>query len=88
MILVAADSEWKYPSLLTPPHDLSREGCVWKLKDGDERTWYWLMYHSRIGDTIYVLHCFKKDNRKIDMRDLEVARARLKEIRQILLDTI
>jgi Phage derived protein Gp49-like (DUF891) len=75
MILVAADSEWEYPSLLTPPHDLSREGCVWN-------------YHSRIGDTIYVLHCFKKDNRKTDMRDLEVARARLKEIRQILLDTI
>jgi phage-related protein len=60
---------------------------VWELKDGDERTWYRLMYLTRIGDTIHVLHCFEKDSRKTDRRDLEVAKARLKEIRQRLLDT-
>jgi phage-related protein len=46
------------------------------------------MYLTRIGDTIHVLHCFEKDSRKTDRRDLEVARARLKEIRQTLQDTI
>ena len=61
---------------------------VWELKGGDERTWYRLMYLTRIGDTIHVLHCFEKDSRKTDRRDLEVARARLKEIRQTLQDTI
>ena len=61
---------------------------VWELKDGDERTRYRLMYLTRIGDTIHVLHCFEKDSRKTDRRDLEVARARLKEIRQTLQDTI
>lgn len=60
---------------------------VWELKDGDERTWYRLMYLTQIGDTIHVLHCFEKDSRKTDRRDLEVARVRLKEIRQRLLDT-
>ncbi len=59
---------------------------VWELKDSDERTWYRLMYLTRIGDTIHVLHCFEKDSRKTDRRDLEAARARLKEIRQRLLD--
>lgn len=59
---------------------------VWELKDGDEKTWYRLMYLTRIGDTIHVLHCFEKDSRKTDRRDLEVAKARLKEIRQRLLD--
>ena len=60
---------------------------VWELKDGDERTWYRLMYLTRIGDTIHVLHCFEKDSRRTDRRDLEVAKARLKEIRQRLLNT-
>jgi phage-related protein len=57
---------------------------VWELKDGDERTWYRLMYLTRIGDTIHVLHCFEKDSRKTDRRDLEVSKSRLKEIRRRL----
>ncbi len=61
---------------------------VWELKEGDERTWYRRMYLTRSGDTIHVLHCFEKDSRRTDRRDLEVAKARLKEIRQRLLDTI
>jgi phage-related protein len=57
---------------------------VWELKDGDERTWYRLMYLTWIGDTIHVLHCFEKDSRKTDRRDLEVSKSRLKEIRRRL----
>jgi phage-related protein len=60
---------------------------VWELKDGDERSWYRLMYLTLIGDTIHVLHCFEKDSRRTDRRDLEVAKARLKEVRRRLLDT-
>ena len=59
---------------------------VWELKEGDERTWYRLMYLTQIGDTIHVLHCFEKNSRKTDRRDLEVAKARLKEVRQRLQD--
>ncbi|MFP5226876.1 MAG: type II toxin-antitoxin system RelE/ParE family toxin [Acidobacteriota bacterium] len=57
---------------------------VWELKDGDERTWYRLMYLTQIGDTIHVLHCFEKDSRKTDRRDLELAKDRLKEVRRKL----
>jgi phage-related protein len=46
------------------------------------------MYLARIGDTIHVLHCFEKYSRKTDRRDLEVVKARLKEVRQRMLDRI
>ena len=59
---------------------------VWELKDGDERTWYRPMYLTQVEDTIHVLHCFEKDSRKTDRRDLEVTKARLKEVRQRLQD--
>jgi phage-related protein len=35
-----------------------------------------------VKNAIYVLHCFEKDSRKIDRRDIEVARQRLKAVRQ------
>jgi phage-related protein len=31
---------------------------VYELKDGDEKTWYRLIYLSEIHNVIYVLHCF------------------------------
>jgi phage-related protein len=55
---------------------------VWELKEADERTWYRAIYLSRIGNTIYVLHCFEKDSRKTGRRDIETARQRLKLVRQ------
>jgi predicted XRE-type DNA-binding protein len=33
---------------------------VWELKEGDERTWYRMMYLARIGNVIHVLHCFER----------------------------
>jgi phage-related protein len=51
---------------------------VWELKTADERTWYRVIYLTRIGDTLYVLHAFEKDRRKTDRRDLEIAKSRLK----------
>jgi phage-related protein len=57
---------------------------VYELKEADERAWYRAIYLSRVGNTIYVLHCFEKESRKTDRRDIEVAGQRLKLVRQRL----
>ena len=53
---------------------------VWELKESDERAWYRVVYLSKIGRVIYVLHCFEKESRKTDKRDIATARARLKQV--------
>ena len=55
---------------------------VYELKEADERTWYRAIYLSKVGNVIHVLHCFEKDSRKTDRRDIEVARHRLKVVKQ------
>jgi len=55
---------------------------VYELKEADERTWYRAIYLSKIGNVVYVLHCFEKDSRKTDRRDIEIASQRLKLVRQ------
>jgi phage-related protein len=55
---------------------------VWELKEQDERKWYRVIYLSRINNVIYVLHCFEKQSRKTDRRDLETAKERLARVRQ------
>lgn len=57
---------------------------VWELKDGDARTWYRVMYLTRINNIVHVLHCFEKDSRKTDKRDIAVAKTRLSEVQQRL----
>ncbi len=57
---------------------------VYELKEADERAWYRAIYLSKVADTIYVLHCFEKESRKTDRRDIEVAKQRLKLVRQRL----
>lgn len=53
---------------------------VWELKTADERTWYRVIYLTRIGDALYVLHAFEKNSRKTDQRDLDIAKSRLKSV--------
>ncbi len=53
---------------------------VWELKAADERTWYRVIYLTRIGDALYVLHAFEKSSRKTDRRDLGIAKSRLKTV--------
>src|ERR1019366_651085 len=53
---------------------------VWELKESDERAWYRVVYLTKIGSVIYVLHCFEKEGRKTDRRDVATARARLKRV--------
>jgi phage-related protein len=57
---------------------------VYELKEADERAWYRAIYLSKVGNTIYVLHCFEKESRKTDRRDIDVARQRLMVVRQRL----
>jgi len=47
---------------------------------GDFRTWYRVMYLARIENVIHVLHCFEKDTRKTERRDVQTARARLSNV--------
>jgi phage-related protein len=55
---------------------------VYELKEGDESTWYRVIYLSKIENVIYVLHCFEKQSRKTDKRDLSVAAERLSRVRE------
>jgi len=67
---------------LTPDCDARRMESVgkgvWELKTADERTCYRVIYLTKIGNALYVLHAFEKSSRKTDQRDLEVAKSRLK----------
>ena len=55
---------------------------VFELRDADERSWYRVVYLSRVKDTIYVLHCFEKKSREMPKRDAETARRRLKAVQE------
>jgi phage-related protein len=53
---------------------------VWELKESDERSWYRVVYLTKIAGVIHVLHCFEKESRRTDKRDIATARARLKQV--------
>jgi phage-related protein len=42
--------------------------------------WYRLIYLSKIGSVIHVLHCFEKGSRKTGQRDVATARTRLTRV--------
>jgi phage-related protein len=55
---------------------------VYELKEADKRAWYRVIYLSKIKNVIYVLHCFEKESRKTDKRDLAIAKERLSYVRR------
>jgi phage-related protein len=57
---------------------------VFELRDQDERTWYRVVYLSRIADVIYVLHCFEKKSREMPKKDFAKAKQRLKAVKSRL----
>lgn len=71
----------KKPSIQTRRMESIGAG-VYELREGDERTWYRVIYLSKIDDVIYVLHCFEKQSRKTDKRDLRIASERLSQVRR------
>lgn len=64
----------------------SIDAGVFELKDSDDAKWYRMIYLARIDDVIYVLHCFEKDSKKTDKRDLNIATRRLAEVRKRLME--
>jgi phage-related protein len=54
---------------------------IFELRDQDERTWYRVVYLSRIEDVVYVLHCFEKKSREMPKKDFEKAKQRLKAVK-------
>ena len=54
---------------------------VFELRDQDERSWYRVVYLSRIEDVVYVLHCFEKKSREMPKKDFEKAKQRLKAVK-------
>src|SRR6202012_5978699 len=69
----------------SPTRSMSSIGQgVYELKESDERAWYRAIYLSRIEDRIYVLHCFEKESRKTDRRDIAIASQRLKLVKKRL----
>ena len=53
---------------------------VYELKEQDERAWYRVIYLAKIGNRIYILHCFEKKSAKTGKCDLALAKARLKRV--------
>jgi phage-related protein len=54
---------------------------VFELRDQDERSWYRVIYLSRVRDVIHVLHCFEKKSRETPVKEINTARHRLKAVR-------
>jgi len=59
---------------------------VFELRQRDATGWYRLVYLSRIGDTIYMLHGFTKKSAKTSRKDIAIARNRLKAVRARLIE--
>lgn len=55
---------------------------VYELRDQDERAWYRVFYLKKIANVVYVLHCFEKRTAQTEQKDIEVARERLKRLRE------
>jgi phage-related protein len=79
-----AEMQQGRPAALPVRPMLSIAASVFELKDADESKWYRLIYLARLGDTIYVLHCFQKDTGKTEKRDLNTAQQRWKRVQQRL----
>jgi phage-related protein len=52
---------------------------VYELREQVARTWYRILYVRRVK-VIHVLHCFEKRSNKIEQKDVETAKARLKRV--------
>ena len=55
---------------------------VYELRDQYERAWYRVFYLKKIANLVYVLHCFEKRTAQTEQKDIEVARERLKRLRE------
>src|SRR5688500_18136714 len=51
---------------------------VYELRQMDENGWYRVIYLSKVGKRLHILHSFVKKSRKTSQNDLGVASHRLK----------
>ena len=57
---------------------------IWELKEQDDRTWYRVIYMAKVGNKIFVLHCFEKASRKTEKTDLAIAKNRHSAVMALL----
>jgi phage-related protein len=55
---------------------------VYELREQDARAWYRVFYLKKIENVIYVLHCFEKRTAQTERKNIEVAKERLKRLRE------
>lgn len=54
---------------------------VFELRQRDANGWYRLIYLTRVGQTLHMLHAFVKKSAKTSRNDLAIATTRLKAVR-------
>ena len=59
---------------------------VFELRQTDENGWYRVIYLSKTGTQLYILHSFVKKSRKTSRNDLMIASNRLKNVKARLLE--
>ena len=55
---------------------------VFELKEADDAGWYRVIYLSKLGNRLYMLHSFVKKSKKTSQNDLKVASNRLRRYEQ------
>jgi phage-related protein len=55
---------------------------VREIRIRDERGIFRVMYVTKFGDTLFVLHCFQKKTQKTSAADIETATQRYKELQK------
>ncbi len=55
---------------------------VREIRIRDEQGIFRVMYVTKFGETIYVLHCFQKKTQKTSTTDLDTATRRYKELQK------
>jgi phage-related protein len=57
---------------------------VFELRQADTNGWYRIVYMQRIAGRLFMLHSFVKKSAKTSQRDLNIAKQRLKGVRERL----
>ena len=57
------------------------ETGVYELREQDSKSWYRVIYYTRIEDHLVVLHCFEKRSAKTPKSDIQIAKDRLSQVK-------
>ena len=55
---------------------------VFELRARDKRSWYRVVYLTKVVNKIFVLHSFEKKSSKTPQKDIELAKQRLKKVNE------